>query len=148
MKVILLKDVKGKGKKDQILDVPDGYARNFLFPQKLAIEANAKAQNDLKGKEDARRYKIEEERKAANAIAARLKELRLVIHADSTPDGRLYGAVTSKDVTAELEKQTGVAIDRRKLDIETIKTHGTRSEERRVGKECQDRCRSRWSPYH
>ena len=125
MKVILLKDVKGKGKKDQILDVPDGYARNFLFPQKLAIEANAKAQNDLKGKEDARRYKIEEERKAANAIAARLKELRLVIHADSTPDGRLYGAVTSKDVTAELEKQTGIAIDRRKLDIETIKTHGT-----------------------
>ena len=125
MKVILLKDVKGKGKKDQILDVPDGYARNFLFPQKLAIEASAKAQNDLKGKEDARRYKIEEERKAANAIAARLKELRLVIRADSTPDGRLYGAVTSKDVAAELEKQTGIAIDRRKLDIETIKTHGT-----------------------
>ena len=125
MKVILLKDVKGKGKKDQILDVPDGYARNFLFPQKLAIEASAKAQNDLKGKEDARRYKIEEERKAANATAARLKELRLVIHADSTPDGRLYGAVTSKDVAAELEKQTGVAIDRRKLEIETIKTHGT-----------------------
>ena len=125
MKVILLKDVKGKGKKDQILDVPDGYARNFLFPQKLAIEASAKAQNDLKGKEDARRYKIEEERKAASATAARLKELRLVIHADSTPDGRLYGAVTSKDVAAELEKQTGVAIDRRKLEIETIKTHGT-----------------------
>ena len=125
MKVILLKDVKGKGKKDQILDVPDGYARNFLFPQKLAIEASVKAQNDLKGKEDARRYKIEEERKAANAIAARLKELRLVIRADSTPDGRLYGAVTSKDVAAELEKQTGIAIDRRKLDIETIKTHGT-----------------------
>lgn len=125
MKVILLKDVKGKGKKDQILDVPDGYARNFLFPQKLAIEANAKAQNDLRGKEDARRYKIEEERKAALAVAARLSDLRLVIHADSTPDGRLYGAVTSKDVAAALEKQTGVAIDRRKLDIETIKTHGT-----------------------
>ncbi len=125
MKVILLKDVKGKGKKDQILDVPDGYARNFLFPQKLAIEASAKAQNDLKGKEDARRYKIEEERKAASATAARLADLRLVIHADSTPDGRLYGAVTSKDVVEELKKQTGVEIDRRKLDVETIKTHGT-----------------------
>ena len=124
MKVILLKDVKGKGKKDQILDVPDGYARNFLFPQKLAIEASAKAQNDLKGKEDARRYKVEEERKAANATAARLSDLRLVIHADSTPDGRLYGAVTSKDIVEELKKQTGVEIDRRKLDVETIKTHG------------------------
>lgn len=125
MKVILLKDVKGKGKKDQILDVPDGYARNFLFPQKLAIEASAKAQNDLKGKEDSRRYKIEEERKAASATAARLKDLRLVIRADSTPDGRLYGAVTSKDIVEELKKQTGVEIDRRKLDVETIKTHGT-----------------------
>lgn len=124
MKVILLKDVKGKGKKDAILDVPDGYARNFLFPQKLAIPADAKAQNDLRGKEDARRYKIEEERKAANALAARLKDLRLVIHADSTPDGRLYGAVTSKDVAAELARQSGIEIDRRKMEIETIKTHG------------------------
>lgn len=124
MKVILLKDVKGKGKKDAILDVPDGYARNFLFPQKLAIPADAKAQNDLRGKEDARRYKIEEERKAATALAARLKDLRLVIHADSTPDGRLYGAVTSKDVVAELARQSGIEIDRRKMEIETIKTHG------------------------
>lgn len=124
MKVILLKDVKGKGKKDQIIDVPDGYARNFLFPQKLAIEASAKAQNDLKGKEDARRYKIEEERKAATALAARLSDLRLVIHADSTPDGRLYGAVTSKDIVAELARQSGIEIDRRKLEVETIKTHG------------------------
>ena len=124
MKVILLKDVKGKGKKDQIIDVPDGYARNFLFPQKLAIEASAKAQNDLKGKEDSRRFKVEEERKAASAIAARLGDLRLVIHADSTPDGRLYGAVTSKDIAAALAKETGIELDRRKMEVETIKTHG------------------------
>lgn len=125
MKVILVKDVKGKGKKDQILDVPDGYARNFLFPQKLAIPADAKAQNDLKGKEDSRRYKIEEERKAATETANRLKDLTLTIHAPSSPDGRLYGAVTAKDVAAELEKQNGVVIDRRKMEVETIKTHGT-----------------------
>lgn len=125
MKVILVKDVKGKGKKDQIIDVPDGYARNFLFPQKLAIAADAKAQNDLKGKEDSRRFKIEEEKKAASAIAARLKDYTLTIHSQSTPDGRLYGAVTAKDVTEELEKQTGIVIDRRKLEVETIKTHGT-----------------------
>ncbi len=125
MKVILVKDVKGKGKKDQILDVPDGYARNFLFPQKLAIPADAKAQNDLKGKEDARRFKVEEERRAANETAARLKDVCLKIHSQSSPDGRLYGAVTPKDVAEELEKQTGIVIDRRKLEMETIKTHGT-----------------------
>lgn len=124
MKVILIKDVKGKGKKDQIIDVPDGYARNFLFPQKLAIAADAKAQNDLKGKEDSRRFKIEEEKKAANDIAARLKDLELVIHSQSSADGRLYGAVTAKDVAEALEKQTGIVIDRRKMDIETIKSHG------------------------
>lgn len=125
MKVILVKDVKGKGKKDQILDVPDGYARNFLFPQKLAIPADAKAQNDLKGKEDARRYKIEEERKAATETANRLKEVTLLIHSPSSPDGRLYGAVTAKDVAEALEKQTGIVVDRRKMEVETIKTHGT-----------------------
>lgn len=124
MKVILLKDVKGKGKKDQILDVPDGYARNFLLPQKLAIPADNKAQNDLRGKEDARRFKIEEERRAASETAARLKDIKLVIHSQGSPDGRLYGAVTSRDVAVELEKQTGIVVDRRKLELETIKNHG------------------------
>ena len=124
MKVILIKDVKGKGKKDQIIDVPDGYARNFLFPQKLAIAADAKAQNDLRGKEEARRYKIEEERKAATATAARLSDVTLTIHSQSSTDGRLYGAVTAKDVAVALEKQTGIVIDRRKMEIETIKNHG------------------------
>ncbi len=125
MKVILIKDVKGKGKKDQILDVPDGYARNFLFPQKLAIPADSQAQNDLRGKENARLYRIEEERRSAGETAARLKEVTLHIHSQASADGRLYGAVTAKDIAEELERQTGIAIDRRKLDVETIKTHGT-----------------------
>ncbi len=125
MKVILIKDVKGKGKKDQMIDVPDGYARNFLFPQKLAIPADNKAQNDLRGKESARLHKIEEERRAAQETAERLKTVTLHIHGQASADGRLYGAVTSKDVAEELSKQTGIVIDRRKLEIETIKTHGT-----------------------
>lgn len=125
MKVILVKDVKGKGKKDQVLDVPDGYARNFLFPQKLAVPADAQAQNALRGKEDARRFREEEERKAAAETAGKLKDVVLHVARQSSPDGRLYGAVTSKDIAEELEKQTGIRIDRRKLEAETIKTTGT-----------------------
>lgn len=124
MKVILTKDVKGKGKKDQVLDVPDGYARNFLFPQKLAIPADNAAMSELRGRSDAEQYRRAEEKKAAEANAARIKDIRLLIHAQSSPDGRLYGAITSKDVAEELARVTGVTVDRRKLDVETIKNHG------------------------
>ena len=124
MKVILIKDVKGKGTKDQVLDVPDGYARNFLFPQKLAIPADASSMSELRGKADAEQYRRAEEKKAAEASAARIKDITLVIHSQSSPDGRLYGAITSKDVAEELARVTGVTVDRRKLDIETIKNHG------------------------
>ena len=124
MKVILTKDVKGKGKKDQVLDVPDGYARNFLFPQKLAVPADNAAMSELRGRSDAEQYRRAEEKKAAQANAARIKDIRLLIHAQSSPDGRLYGAITSKDVAEELARATGVTVDRRKLDVETIKNHG------------------------
>ena len=124
MKVILTKDVKGKGKKDQVLDVPDGYARNFLFPQKLAVPADNGAMSELRGRSDAEQYRRAEEKKAAEANAARIKDIRLLIHAQSSPDGRLYGAITSKDVAEELARATGVTVDRRKLDVETIKNHG------------------------
>ena len=124
MKVILIKDVKGKGKKDQILDVPDGYARNFLFPQKLAIPADAASMNELKGRNDSEQYRRAEEKKAAEANGARIKDVTLTIHSQSSPDGRLYGAITSKDIAEELARVTGVTVDRRKLDVETIKTHG------------------------
>ena len=125
MKVILTKDVKGKGKKDQVLDVPDGYARNYLVPQKLAVEAGAQALNELKNRTESARYRQAEELKAAQESAGKLKDLRLVIHSQGSGDGRLYGAVTSKDVAAELERLTGIAVDRRKLEMETIKNHGT-----------------------
>jgi large subunit ribosomal protein L9 len=124
MKVILTKDVKGKGKKDQVLDVPDGYARNLLFPQKLAIPADAASMGELRGRNDAEQYRRAEEKKAAEANGARIKDIRLVIHAQSSPDGRLYGAITSKDIAEELARVTGVTVDRRKLEVETIKNHG------------------------
>lgn len=128
MKVILLKDVKGQGKKDQIIDVSDGYARNFLLPKKLAIIADAKATNELKGKEDSKQYKIEEEKKAANAIKEKLSGITLKIKSASGADGRLYGAVTAKDIAEALEKDFSVSVDKRKLSLpDPIKAHGTYS---------------------
>lgn len=126
MKVILLQDVKGKGKKDQMIDVPDGYARNFLLKQKLAIVADAKAQNELKGREEAHAYRIEEDKKAARATAERLAATVVKIRAGAGADGRLYGAVTTKDIAEVLEKDFGIALDKRKLSLaDPIKSHGT-----------------------
>ena len=128
MKVILLKDVKGQGKKDQIIDVSDGYARNFLLPKKLAIIADAKATNELKGKEDSKQYKIEEEKKAANAIKEKLSGVTLKIKSASGADGRLYGAVTAKDIAEALERDFAITVDKRKLSLpDPIKSHGTYS---------------------
>lgn len=128
MKVILLKDVKGQGKKDQMIEVSDGYARNFLLPKKLAIIADAKATNELKGKEESRLFKIEEEKKAARELAEKLSEVVVKIKSASGADGRLYGAVTAKDIAETLEKVFGISVDKRKLSItEPIKAHGTYS---------------------
>lgn len=124
MKVLLLADVKGQGKKDQIITVSDGYARNFLFPRKLAIEAGAKAIADAKNKEDAKNFKIQEEKKAARALAEKIESLLLVIKA-SGGDGRLYGSITSKDVADQLSKQYGIEIDKRKITLsEMIRSYG------------------------
>ena len=127
MKVILLADVKGQGKKDQIVNVSDGYARNYLFPKKLAIVADAKAENDLAGKKEAARHRIEEEKKAASQTAEILRALGSVrISAARGADGRLYGAVTSKDIADKLQEQTGVALDKRRVSLESpIKNIGT-----------------------
>ena len=125
MKVILLCDVKGQGKKDQIVDVSDGYARNFLFPQKKAIPADAKATNELKNKEEAKQFRINEERKAAQALADKLKDVQVKIKMDHGQDGRLYGSVTAKDIAEKLKEQTGVEVDKRKIVTkENIKAYG------------------------
>ena len=125
MKVILLCDVKGQGKKDQIVEVSDGYARNFLFPQKKAILADAKAQNELKGKEEAKQFKISEDRKAAQAIADKIKDTEVEIIMGHGQDGRLYGSVTAKDIAEALKEKLSVDVDKRKILIkDSIKAYG------------------------
>ncbi len=125
MKVILLCDVKGQGKKDQIVDVSDGYARNFLFPQKKAIPADAKATNELKNKEEAKQFKINEDRKAAQALADRINNVEIEIVMGHGADGRLYGSVTAKDIAEELKKKLSVDIDKRKILLkESIRAYG------------------------
>ena len=125
MKVILLQDVKAQGKKGDLINVSDGYARNFLFPKKLAIEADKGAIQDLKNKEEARLYKIEQEKKQAREIAERMDSLQVHIKASAGADGRFYGAVTSKEVAEQLLAQHGITVDRRKIQMDAIKTFGT-----------------------
>lgn len=125
MKVILLCDIKGQGKKDQIVNVSDGYARNFLFPQKKAIPADAKATSELKSKEDAKQFKISEDTKAAEALAEKIGKLKLDFKMAHGADGHLYGSVTSKDIAESLKKELGVDIDKRKITLkESIRAYG------------------------
>ena len=125
MKVILLCDVKGQGKKDQIVEVSDGYARNFLFPQKKAIPADAKATSELKSKEEAKKFRISEDKKAAEALADKIKEVTIDIKMEHGADGRLYGSVTAKDIADELKKIIGTDVDKRKIVMkENIKAYG------------------------
>ena len=105
MKVVLLADVKGSGKKDQIVEVSDGYARNFLFPKKLAIPADNQAINIIKNKEASQAHKVEVERAEARDIAAKLENAIVKIETGAGADDRLYGAVTSKDVVEALKAQ-------------------------------------------
>ena len=126
MKVILTQDVKGQGKKDQVVEVSDGYARNFLLPRKLAVEANAQSMNDMKNREAARLKKIEAEKQEARNIAALLETRVVKIHEPATSDGRLYGTVTAKDVADALTSQLGVTVDKRKIEIvEPIRGYGS-----------------------
>lgn len=126
MKVVFLTDVKGQGKKDQVKDVSDGYARNFLLPKGLAVPADAKMLNEIKNRESSKQHKIEVEKAEANALAEKLKSIVVKIKAQAGSDGRLYGSVTTKDIAEALEAQHGIAIDRRKLTLnDPIKAHGT-----------------------
>ena len=133
MKVLLLADVKGQGKKDQIVEVSDGYARNFLFPKKLAITADNKVMSEAKSREESKQFRLKEEKAAAKALAEKLATLTVKIVASSGADGRLYGSVTTKDIAETLNAQHGVDIDKRKLSIqENIKAYGTYNVEVKV----------------
>ena len=125
MKVILTQDVKAQGKKGDIVTVSDGYARNFLLPKGLAIEADAKALNDQKNKDAAKQHKIDVEIAEAKEIAAKLEKITVVIKATSGSDSRLYGAVTVKEISEELSGQFGITIDKRKIVLDKpIKNYG------------------------
>ena len=125
MKVILLQDVKGKGKKGQMLEVSDGYARNFMLPKKLAIEATPDAINTMRMNDKATQERIAREKAEALAISKKLREMTVVVKAKGGGAGRLFGSVTNAEIADALAKQ-GVKLDKRKIVLgETIKNVGT-----------------------
>ena len=126
MKVILLTDVKGKGKKGQMIEVSDGYARNFMLPKKLAIEATPDAINTMRMNDKATQERIAREKAEALEISKKLREMTLTVTAKGGGQGRLFGAVTNQEVAAALEKQSGIKLDKRKIVLnENIKNVGT-----------------------
>ena len=128
MQVILKADVKGQGKKDQVIEVSEGYGRNFLIPKGLAVEADKKALNDIKNREESRQRKLETERAEAKAAAENISAVLVKIKMGAGADGRLYGSVTAKDISETLEHEHGIIIDRRKIVInDPIKAYGNYS---------------------
>ena len=126
MKVMLLADVKGTGKKGELANVSDGYARNFLFPRKLAMEANAQAMNELKNREAAQKHREEEQLAAAKAAADTLSGKIVTITAKAGSAGRLFGSVTAKEVAEAISSQLKVQVDRRKITMASdIKAFGS-----------------------
>ena len=126
MKVILLQDVKGKGKKGQMIEVSDGYARNFMLPRKLAVEATADAINTMKMNDKATQERQARERAEAMDISRKLRELTLVVKAKGGGDGKLFGRVTNQEIADSLKNQTGIALDKRKIVLsDPIKSVGT-----------------------
>ncbi len=128
MKVLLLQDVKGQGKKDEIINVSDGYARNFLFPKNLACVVDAKILNDVKNKEAAKKRREELEKQAAKDTAAKFESIVVKLYAKSGSDGKFFGSVTSKEIAEALTAQFGIEIDKRKIVLpDAIKAFGTYS---------------------
>ena len=125
MEVILKADVKGLGKKGEKVKASDGYARNFLFPKGLATEANAQSLTELRNREQSNQHKIDVEIAAANDSKAKLQGKTIKITAKAGNNGKLFVSVTSKEVAAEIAKQFGVKVDKRKLTMDDIKTFGS-----------------------
>lgn len=126
MQVILTQDVKGQGKKGQMVKVSDGYARNFLFPKGLATEATKSNINDLKGKKESLEYKIKTETEEAKRIAEKMETIEVKISAKAGDNGKLFGSITSKDVADALTEQHHIKLDKKKFVLpDGIKTLGT-----------------------
>lgn len=125
MKVVLLQDVKGLGKKGELVNTSDGYARNFLFPRKFAMEANSQAMSELKNREAAEKHRIDMEIAAAKASAEKLEGKTVRLTAKAGANGKLFGSVTPKDVAAAIAQQFSIELDKRKVVVEDIKAFGT-----------------------
>lgn len=126
MKVILLEDVKGKGKKGDLINISDGYARNFLLPKKLAREANAESLSELNNAKKSQEHKIEVEKAAANDIKKKINEKTIKIYAKSGKNGKLFGSVTGKEISEKLKEEFCIQIDKRKIKLSMdIKAYGT-----------------------
>ncbi len=125
MKVVLKSDVKGQGKKGQIVNVSDGYARNFLFPKGLAAPADAKAENELKNQISSQEYKAKVDLENANAMKERLEKIEVRAKASAGADGKIYGSITNAHVAELLSEQHKIEIDKRKISLAAIKNFGT-----------------------
>lgn len=132
MKVILKADVKNLGKKGELVNTSDGYARNFLFPKGLAVEANATAMNDFNNKESAKKFHKAEEIKAAKEDAAKLDGKTVKVTAKAGANGKLFGSVTGKDISLAIKAQLGIDVDKRKISVADIKQFGTYEAELKI----------------
>ena len=126
MKVILLADIKGVGKKDQVINASDGYARNFLFPKKLAVEANNENMAKLKAKNESKAYKKEMDIKEAKAVKEKMEKILIKMQVKAGGNGKIFGGVTAKEIAETLKKEYSIEIDKKKVLLpETIKNLGT-----------------------
>ena len=126
MKVILMQDIKGVGKKDEVINASDGYARNFLFPKKLAVEANSENMSKLNNKKEANNYRKDLEKQAAEETAKKLKGILLKINVKAGENGKIFGGVTAKEISDTLKAQANIEVDKKKIELkEQIKTLGT-----------------------
>ena len=125
MKVLLLEDVKAQGKKGEVVNVSDGYARNFLLPKKLAVIADNAVMNEIRTKDEAKKFREAEEKKAAQENAVKLQSVVVKLYATAGADGKFFGAISSKEIADELKKVSGIDVDKRKILTESIKAFGT-----------------------
>lgn len=128
MKVILKDNIKGVGKKDEIINASDGYARNFLLPKGLAVEANSENMSKLKAKENSKAYKKEQEREEAKKIAEKLSGIQLKVPVKAGENGKIFGGVSAKEIADLLKVNYNIEVDKKKIDLkEAIKTLGLRT---------------------
>ena len=128
MKVILKQDIKGVGKKDQIINVSDGYVRNFLFPKNMAVEANNENMSKLRAKQDSNAFKKQQEKEEAQKIADKISKIILKVPVKTGGNGKIFGGVSTKEISDLLEKNYKIKVDKKKIELkETIKELGARN---------------------